>query len=159
MCKHVCKNEHIGVAKIIDRYKDIDGSLIIVLQKTQELIGYLPKEIIKQIATGLNVSESEVYGVATFYSQFHLTPRGKNIIRICMGTACHVNGSAEILKELEQILQIRAGETTEDLNFTLETVACIGSCVVAPVITINNQTFGKITVKDIAGIIRSIQNN
>jgi NADH:ubiquinone oxidoreductase subunit E len=159
MCGNVCNNEHLGVAKIIDEYKNIDGSLIIVLQKTQELVGYLPKIIIKQIATGLNISEAEVYGVASFYSQFHLTPRGKNIIQVCTGTACHVNGSAEILKELEEILQIRTGETTDDLNFTLETVACVGSCVVAPVITINNQTYGKITAKDIASIIKSIHNN
>lgn len=153
-CSNQCNATHPEIAKIIETHRNIDGSLIQVLQKAQEIVGYLPKEVMKQIAIGLNISESKVYGVATFYSQFHLQPRGQFIIRVCMGTACHVRGGATILEKIEKELQIKAGETTPDLMFTIETVACIGACGLAPVITINDKTYGKLEPKQIKEILQ-----
>ncbi|OEF98722.1 NADH-quinone oxidoreductase subunit NuoE [Desulfuribacillus alkaliarsenatis] len=153
MCELKCNTEHPEVANIIEAHRNNPGALIIVLQKAQSVVGYLPKEIIKQIATGMNLSESKVYGVATFYSQFHLTPRGENIIRVCMGTACHVRGAVTILEKLQEQLHIKSGETSKDLKFTLETVACIGACGLAPVITINDDTYGKLKPSQLKDII------
>lgn len=157
-CTNQCNAIHPEIAKIIEAHRNIDGSLIQVLQKAQDTVGYLPKEVIKQIATGLSISESKVYGVATFYSQFHLQPRGQYIIRVCMGTACHVRGGATILEKIENELQIKAGETTSDLLFTLETVACIGACGLAPVIAINDSTFGRLEPKQVKEILQEFQS-
>jgi len=127
--------------------------LIPVLQEAQDEYGYLPEEVLKRIADFLELSLSEVYGVVTFYTQFHLQPRGKNIIRICMGTACHVRGGSQILNEMEEQLGISSGETTDNLKFTLETVACIGACGLAPVIMINDETYGRLTPDKVPEIL------
>ena len=127
--------------------------LIPVLQEAQDEYGYLPEEVLKRIADFLELSLSEVYGVVTFYTQFHLQPRGKNIIRICMGTACHVRGGSQILNEMEEQLGISSGETTDNLKFTLETVACIGACGLAPVIMINDETYGRLTTDKVPEIL------
>jgi NADH-quinone oxidoreductase subunit E/NADP-reducing hydrogenase subunit HndA len=124
-----------------------------VLQKAQESYGYLPKEVLVAVGDYLKLSFAEVYGVVTFYSQFHLEPRGENIIRVCMGTACHVRGGEKILDKIKEELQIDDGETTEDLHFTLETVACIGACGLAPVIMVNDETHGRLTPEDIPRIL------
>ena len=105
-------------------------------------------------AKQLRIPFSRIYGVATFYAQFHLTPRGENIIRVCQGTACHVRGAAKIVDALKEQLGIEVGETTEDLKFTLESVACIGACGLAPVIMINNDTFGRLTPEKIKEILK-----
>lgn len=126
--------------------------LIPVLQEVQEQFGYLPTEVMEKIARHLHLPASTVYGVATFYALFKLVPSGENIVRVCRGTACHVRGGARILREVEQRLGIKAGETTEDMQYTLETVACIGACALAPNITINNDVYGQLTNKKIAEI-------
>lgn len=131
------------------------GALIPVLQKAQAIYGYLPKSAVELIAKELNLPVAEVYGVVTFYAQFHLTPRGKNIIRACQGTACHVRGSAGILDAIKSHLSVKPGETTKDLNFTLETVACLGACGLAPVIMVNDSTYGRLTPAQIPAILDS----
>jgi len=127
------------------------GLLIPILQRTQAAYGYLPEPVLVEIANRLKVPVANVFGVVTFYAQFHLHPRGKNIIRSCQGTACHVRGGKTILRTISEELGIEPGETSEDLKFTLETVACIGACGLAPVMTVNENTHGRLTpekVKD-----------
>lgn len=133
------------VEAILAKYQGVKGALIPVLQEAQNAYGYLPREVIKCIAEKTAIPVSQIYGVVTFYSQFHLNPRGKNIIRVCQGTACHVRGAKGILKALEDGLQVKAGGTTPDLKFTLETVACIGACGLAPVLMVNDDTHGRLT--------------
>lgn len=140
--------------KLFDKYKMNDRSnLIPLLQDVQEIYGYLPEEAIKEIAKHINMPLSGVYGVATFYNQFRLKPLGKNVIRVCRGTACHVKNSANILAALENELCICAGNTTRDKLFTLETVACIGACSIAPVININEEYYGRVAIKEIPKIL------
>lgn len=138
--------------EILKKYQGIKGALIPVLQDTQNAYGYLAKEVLEQIAVKMNLPISQIYGVVTFYAQFHLKPRGKNIIRVCQGTACHVRGAKAILKAIEDKLKIQAGGTTDDLKFTLETVACIGACGLAPVMMINDDTHGRLTPESIPEI-------
>ena len=140
---------------IFDNYKSNDkSSLIPLLQDVQNLYGYLPEDALKDISTFVEMPLSRVYGVATFYNQFRLAPLGENVIRVCRGTACHVKSSTNILFALETELKIKAGETTRDKKFTLEVVNCIGACSIAPVITVNDDYFGRITVKDVPGILK-----
>ena len=138
---------------IFARYHGEKQELIPILQDTQEQFRYLPAAAMKEIARFLRMPESTVYGVSTFYAQFKLTPLGRKIIRICRGTACHVRGAAKVLSELEKQLGIKAGETTEDLEYTLETVACIGACALAPTMTIENETYGKMSTKKVAEVL------
>jgi NADH-quinone oxidoreductase subunit E/NADP-reducing hydrogenase subunit HndA len=143
--------------EIFSRYEKKERYLIPVLQEAQEEYGYLPEEVMKEIALGLNLSLSQVYGVVTFYSQFHQQPRGNNIIRVCMGTACHVRGGDAILNAIRDELGIDAGETTDDLEFTLESVACIGACGLAPVIMVNDETYGRLTPEKVPEILATYQ--
>jgi len=143
--------------EIISRYEKKERYLIPVLQEAQDEYGYLPEEVLKVIAVGLNLSLSQVYGVVTFYSQFHQQPRGNNIIRVCMGTACHVRGGDSVMEAIKDELGIDAGETTDDLEFTLESVACIGACGLAPVIMVNDETHGRLTPEKIPGILAKYQ--
>ncbi len=145
--------------QIFNNYTAKDrGSLIAILQDVQSVYGYLPEEALQDSADFLGMPLCSVYGVATFYNQFRLTPLGKNVIRVCRGTACHVKNSSNILTALETELGINAGETTRDKLFTLETVACIGACSIAPVININDEYYGRITTKEIPKIIKKYQN-
>jgi len=134
--------------------------LIPILQETQAELGYLPPAVMRQIATFLGITPGVVFGVATFYAQFRLVPSGKNRVTVCRGTACHVRGGARIQKEVEQRLGIKPGETTPDMEYTLETVACIGACALAPNITINNDVYGQLTTKKVGEIFsdRTKQN-
>lgn len=130
------------------------GTLIPILQKAQDIFGYLPKEVLVHISEKAGIPMSQVYGVVTFYAQFHLEPRGRNIIRSCQGTACHVRGAKAVLQEIANCLGIEGEEvTTKDLRFTLETVACIGCCGLAPVIMINDDTHGRLVPDSIKGIL------
>jgi NADH-quinone oxidoreductase subunit E len=138
---------------IFSHYKGDKQELIPILQETQDVFRYLPAASMKEIARFLRMPESTVYGVSTFYAQFKLTPLGKRIIRVCRGTACHVRGAAKVLNELEKQLGIKAGETTEDLEYTLETVACIGACALAPTMTIDSETYGKMTTKKVGEVL------
>ena len=139
--------------EIIAKYKDTPGALIPVLHEAQELYGYLPFEVQKIIADGLDIPVAKVYGVVTFYSQFSLTPKGKYRINVCLGTACYVKGAAEILDKLKERLSIDVGECTDDGLFSLDSCRCIGACSLAPVVTINEEVYGKLVPEDIDGII------
>jgi len=145
--------------KIFENYTKNDRSnLIAILQDVQDLYGYLTPKAILDVAEFVGMPQCSVYGVATFYNQFRLIPLGKNVIRVCRGTACHVKNSANILTALETELEIKAGQTTRDKLFTIETVACIGACSIAPVININDEYYGRVTVKEIPKIIKKYRN-
>ncbi|WP_406678758.1 NADH-quinone oxidoreductase subunit NuoE [Moorella sp. ACPs] len=142
-----------ALAEVLERYAGTEGALIPILQEAQDIYGYLPGEVMREIARKLKIPFSRVYGVATFYTQFHLKPRGRNIIRICQGTACHVRGGARLLEALSGALGIGKNETTADGRFTLETVACLGSCGLAPVMMINEETYGRLTPEKLPAIL------
>lgn len=137
--------QDVQLMELLEHYREYDGALIPVLQGAQDIYGYLPGEVLNTISQELKIPFSEVFGVVTFYSQFHLKPRGRNIIRVCLGTACHVRGGSKIFEGLKEILGVENGGTTEDLRFTLESVACIGACGLAPVIMINDDTHGRLS--------------
>lgn len=142
---------------VLNEYKHQPGSLVTILQKAQEIYGYLPLSVLRQIALQLQIKPARVYGVATFYTQFRLTPVGKHLILLCQGTACHVNGSERIESALSQELNIKPGETTADGLFTLNSVACLGCCSLAPVMMINGQAYGPLTTDRAVSIIRGIK--
>lgn len=143
------------IDEIIARYQNQKWPLIPVLQEIQEEFNYIPPETVQPIATSLGLFPSQVQGVITFYSNLYTTPRGKNIVRVCRGTACHVCGGKTILKLVKQHLGIEEGKTTPDLEYTLETVACIGCCALAPNVVINKNIYGHMNPKKIASIFNS----
>jgi len=140
------------------RYKGDRGALIPLLQSAQETYGYIPESAIDHISEIVRIPSADIYGVITFYSQFRLKPMGKNIIRICDGTACHVNASTAILKTIMDELQIDSNETTEDGLFTLQTVACLGCCSLSPVVMINDETYGRLTPKKVQQLLEEYRN-
>lgn len=132
---------------IIDAAKEKRGGLMVVLNETQREIGYLPKEVQNYIAKRMNVAPSVVYGVVTFYSFFTMTPRGKHLIKVCMGTACYVRGAGKLLEDIANAMHIHVGETTEDRVYTLEACRCLGVCSQAPAVMIDEDVTGKVTIK------------
>jgi len=139
--------------EILVKYKDTRGALIPVLHEAQEVYGYLPLNVQKTIAEGLDIPLSEVYGVVTFYTQFSLNPKGKYNIQICLGTACYVKGAGQVLDKVKENLGIEVGGCTEDGLFSLEACRCIGACGLAPVMMINDDVYGRLVPDDIAGIL------
>ncbi|MBI5604946.1 MAG: NADH-quinone oxidoreductase subunit NuoE [Deltaproteobacteria bacterium] len=140
--------------KIIDEFNGRQGTLIPILQKTQDLYGYLPSEALGRIAEKTGTPLSQIYGVATFYSQFYLTRRGKTIIRQCDGTACHVRGAGRIVDTIQNELGIQAGETTPDYQYTFEVVYCLGACGLAPVAVVDNKVVGRLVPEKMAQILK-----
>ena len=138
---------------VIEEYIVQEGTLIPILHKAQEIYGYLPLEVQNYIAEQLGIPITDIYGVATFYSQFTLKPKGKYKIGICMGTACYVKGAQKVLDKLQEVLNIKVGDSTDDGKFTLEATRCLGACGLAPVMVINDQVYGRLTPNDIEGII------
>ena len=139
---------------ILEKYKDREDALISMLQEIQGVYSYLPEEVLNRLSIEAKVSMSRIYAVATFYAQFYLTPRGRQTVRVCRGTACHVRGGSLILEVVERELGITDGETTPDLEYSLETVACIGACALAPAMVVNENTFGKMTPSKVVEVIR-----
>lgn len=139
--------------EIIAKHKDDPGAVMPVLQEAQEVYGYLPIEVQKMIAEGLSVPLEEVYGVSTFYSQFSLTSKGQYNISVCLGTACYVKGAGKIIERISEILGIGAEECTADGRFSLTACRCIGACGLAPVMTVNDDVYGRLEVEDIDGIL------
>jgi NADH:ubiquinone oxidoreductase subunit E len=132
--------------KILDRYYEEKGSIISILQDVQEVFGYIPEDVVFWFAEKLNIPASNFFGVATFYAQFYLKPRGKHIITACCGTACHVKGAESIINRMRADLAIAEGEdTTPDGQFTLENVACVGACSIAPVVIVNKKVYGNMS--------------
>lgn len=140
------------LAEVLAPFKGQKGVTIQVLQKVQEKLGYLPREAINEISRTLHIAPSEIYGVITFYAQFRTTPRGRSIVRVCRGTACHVRGGGPVFDAVLRTLGIRENETTPDMEYTLETVACIGACALAPAMTIDEDTFGQMTPAKVTDI-------
>lgn len=151
------KSDFTKLDIVLKEYEGVSGSLISILQKAQEIYGYLPKDVMYHIAESVGVSPAEVIGVATFYSQFRLTPVGKYLIMSCQGTACHVNGSKAVSEAIAKYLSIESGETTDDGLFTLENVACLGCCSLAPVIMINGEAFGNLTPESAVKVLEDIR--
>ena len=139
--------DNTKLEKILEMHSGQKGALIPILQEIQAAYGYLPEETLKMVSRRVKVPLSRIYGVITFYAQFYLTPRGKHLIKACQGTACHVRGASQVLDNLSRELKVNPGGTTEDLSFSLETVACVGTCFLAPVIMINEDYYGKLTPK------------
>jgi NADH-quinone oxidoreductase subunit E len=139
--------------EILFRYKGDKGDLIPILQDAQESFGYLPEGVMQRIAKFLRLPESVVYGVSTFYAQFTFIPTGKKRVKVCRGTACHVRGGARILREVEKRLGIKPGETSADMEYSLETIACFGSCALAPVVVINKNVYGRMTTAKVGQIL------
>jgi NADH:ubiquinone oxidoreductase subunit E len=139
--------------ELIDTYKGIPGSLMPVLQQAQEIYGYLPIEVQTIIAEGLGLSLEEVYGVVTFYAQFALNPKGKYNIAVCLGTACYVKGSGDIIEQIQTKLGLEPGGITADGKFSLEATRCIGACGLAPVMTVNGEVYGRLTKNDVDTIL------
>ena len=145
------------LSAVLSPYEGRKDALIPMLQKVQEELGYLPEEAMMAIAKFTGTPESHVYGVATFYAQFRLNPVGKHIVKVCHGTACHVQNANELTDSLEEALKIKDGETTEDGLFTLESVACLGCCSLAPVMMIGDETYGKLTGTQSVKIVKNIR--
>ncbi len=149
----LCEENFAKLDKVIEKHKGIDGALMTILQEGQGIFGFLPLEVQKVIANKLNMPLAEVYGVVTFYSQFRLKPTGKYTISVCLGTACYVRGAQKIVDTISQELGIELGETTEDGRFTFEGTRCIGACGLAPVLTINEEVYGRLKESDIKEIL------
>lgn len=142
------------LTEIFSHHSGQKEELIPILQEAQEELRYLPSEVMLEIARFLRIPESSVFGVSTFYAQFKFTPVGRQVVKVCRGTACHVRGATRILEEVEKQLGIKAGETTEDLEYSLETIACFGSCALAPVMVRDEDVYGRMTpakVREILG--------
>lgn len=140
--------------KVIDELKNIDGSLIAVMNEAQEIFGYLPIEVQQFISEEMNVPLTEIFGIATFYSRFTLKPSGKYKIGLCLGTACYVKGAAMVLDKLKEKLGISVGDVTSDGKFSLEATRCLGACGLAPVMMINGEVFGRLTPDDVDNILK-----
>jgi NADH-quinone oxidoreductase subunit E len=139
--------------QVLKKHQNDKALLVDVLQDIQAEIGYLPKEALQETSKGLGVPVSRVYSVATFFKAFSLVPRGRHLINICMGTACHVRGSDKVLAQIEKELNIKAGETTPDLRFTLETVNCVGSCALGPMVIVGEEYHGQMTPEAVGSVL------
>lgn len=147
------KEQEKKLFEIIEKHKNTQGAVMPVLQQAQEVYGYLPVEVQTMIAEGLGVPLAEVYGVSTFYSQFSLTPKGKYNVSVCLGTACYVKGAAAVLDKVTSNLGIQPEECTQDGLFSLTACRCIGACGLAPVLTVNDDVYGRLTPEEIDGIL------
>ena len=148
------------LSKLISNFRENEGSIISLLQETQEVFGYIPEEAVQRFSEELDIPASNFFGVATFYAQFYLKPRGKNIITACCGTACHVKGGERLINNIKNELGLSGEEnTTEDRKFTLEQVACVGACSAAPVVIINDKVYGKISTEKLSRELKNLKES
>jgi len=152
------KEQEAALLQVIADNRDDKGALMPILQKAQGIYGYLPIEVQTIISNELNVPLEKIYGIVTFYSQFSLSPKGKYNVSVCLGTACYVKGAGDIFDKLKLLLGVSDGECTPDGNFSLESCRCIGACGLAPVLTVNEDVYGKLTVDDVEGILSKYSN-
>jgi len=150
---HLTPEVMVQVNELIDHYRNRQVNLIPVLEQCQDIVGYLPVELQEYIGRGLNIPGSTVYGVATFYSYFSMVPKGRHVIKVCMGTACYVRGIGEVLNRIKSLYNLEVGATTEDMRFSLEAVRCLGACGLAPVIVIDSDTHGGVSPDQISEIL------
>lgn len=141
------------IDEIVARNRSIPGSVITVLRECQDIVGYLPVELIDYISEGLNLSRSEVFGVASFYSLFSMQPKGRHLIKVCMGTACYVKGIKEVMSRVENEFRLKQGDTSDDRRFSLEAVRCLGACGLAPVMVVGQDTFGSVKADKVIQIL------
>lgn len=151
------KEKARALQEVIAKYKNVRGALIPVLHEAQDIYGYLPLEVQREISNQLNIPLAEVYGVVSFYTQFTINPKGEYKINVCMGTACYVKGASEILDKFKTKLSIDVGECTEDGKFSLDACRCIGACGLAPVVTINDEVYGKLSPDDVDDILKKYE--
>lgn len=151
--QEIAKDKFEQLKQVIAEHKGKKGALLQVLQRAQQIFGYVPLEVQKAVAEGLEVPLSEVYGVVTFYSFFSLTPKGKYQINTCLGTACYVRGAAKVLERIQEELDVKVGGTTKDGKFSLQACRCVGACGLAPVIIINDDVYGRMTPDQVPGIL------
>lgn len=151
------KSQEEKLLAVIEEHRGVKGSLMPILQKAQDIYGYLPVEVLRIIAEKTGISLEEIYGVASFYSQFSFNPKGEYAISVCLGTACYVKGSKAILERITEKLGLAAGATTPDGKYSLEATRCIGACGLAPVMTINNDVYGRLVKEDVDGILEKYQ--
>jgi len=148
------KEQHVEVKQVLAKHQQDESLLVDILQDIQAKIGFLPKEALRQTSESLGIPLSRVYSVATFFKAFSLTPRGRHLINVCMGTACHVRGAVKVLEKIEQELKIKKGDTTKDLKFTLETVNCVGACALGPMVIIGEDYHGEMTPEGIVSMLK-----
>ena len=141
------------IDEVIKRHQDQPGAIIAVLRESQDIVGYLPNELLDYISKGLNLPSSRVYGVVTFYSFFSLTPKGRHFIKVCMGTACYVKGIKETMGRIQEAYQLKEGGTTEDRRFTMAAVRCIGACGLAPVMVVDDDVYGAIAAEKVISVL------
>ena len=156
-CKELVDPKEEQLNEVIAQNKTENGALIAVLQGAQRIYGYLPEHVLKHVSKEMKIPLAKVYGVATFYAQFRLVPMGRNVISVCLGTACHVRGGSKVLETLEKKLAIKDGQTTQDGRYSLEIVNCIGACGLAPVISINGEVHGRLNADQIPGILEKYE--
>ena len=156
-CAAGARHDYGELGRALEKYGKAEGSLITVLQKAQDIYGYLPREVIEYIAGAMGLKAAKVYGVATFYTQFRFEPVGKYLVMLCKGTACHVNGAKDIEEAVCDELGISDGGTTEDGLFTLNNVACIGCCSLSPVMMVNGETYGRLTGDKVRAVINELR--
>lgn len=159
MCECIDKKIKEEMQEIMSKYTAEKDNLIQILNEVQEKYGYIPKKAQLEISEYLNIPMAEIYGVITFYSRFTLEPKGKYNISVCLGTACYVKGSQKILDRLKEKLQIEEGKTTADGKFSIDTTRCVGACGIAPVFTVNNEVYGKATVKKLDEVLDNLEND
>lgn len=147
------KEQEERLVAVIAKYRDVKGKMMPILQEAQEIYGYLPIEVQKIIARETGASLEEIYGIISFYAQFKLNPDGEVAIAVCLGTACYVKGSGELIEEIEKDLGVARGSTSADGRYSLEATRCIGACGLAPVLTVNGEVYGRLTKQDIPGIL------
>ncbi len=147
------KEQEQKLLKVIEKYKDVQGSTMPILQEAQEIYGYLPIEVQRIISDKTDIPLEEIYGIVSFYSQFSLNPKGKYAIAVCLGTACYVKGSGDILNKISEILGIPQGGSSADGKYSIEATRCIGACGLAPVLTVNEDVYGRLTKDDVPGIL------
>ncbi|MGO8988399.1 MAG: NAD(P)H-dependent oxidoreductase subunit E [bacterium] len=157
LVEEISRTDWEKIDQVIDKFKNRQGVLIPVLKEVQDICGYLPKKVQHRIAQGLQLPASQVYGVVSFYAFFTTIPRGKHVIRVCLGTACYVRGSKQILDNLQRELHVEVGGITQDRKFSLEAVRCLGACGLAPVIVVGNETYGMMTPGKAVEIVSSYQ--
>lgn len=152
------KEQEAKLREVLATLKNVPGGLMPAMQQAQDIYGYLPYEVMQRIAEGLDTSMEEIYGVATFYAQFSLYPKGQYNVSVCLGTACYVKSSGEVMDKLKSLLGVKEGEITPDGRFSIQATRCIGCCGLAPVLTVNEEVYGKVTVADVEGIINTYRN-
>jgi NADP-reducing hydrogenase subunit HndA len=147
------------IVKITEKYKSVDGGVIGALHEIQDEYGYISESAQKYLSKEMNIPLSEIYGIITFYTRFSLMPKGKHNVQVCMGTACYVKGAEKILQEFKEKLKINEGQITEDGNFSIETVRCIGACGLAPTVVVNSDVYGNMTPDKVEEIIKKYKSN